>query len=66
MRNVSFSGNAFSNVTVQCANPLSVLHTQATRSRTWTLDTQQRLPFLGRARVVEAVRRMQRAFADLQ
>ena len=34
---------------------LSVLHTQATRSRTWTLDTQQRLPFLGRARVVESV-----------
>jgi hypothetical protein len=55
MRNVTFAGNVFNNVSVSCANPLSVLHTQSTRSRIWTLDTQQRLPFLGRARVVESV-----------
>jgi hypothetical protein len=55
MRNVTFAGNVFNNVGVQTANPLSVLHTQSTRSRTWTLDTAQRLPFQGRARVVESV-----------
>jgi hypothetical protein len=55
MRNVTFAGNAFNGVDTEAANPLSVLHTQSTRTRTWTLDTNSRLPFLGRARVVESV-----------
>ena len=54
-RNVTFAGNVFNNVDVPVANPLSVLHTQSTRTRTWTVDTAVRLPFLGRARVVESV-----------
>ncbi len=54
-RNVTFAGNVFNNVDVPVANPLSVLHTQSSRTRTWTVDTASRLPFLGRARVVESV-----------
>jgi hypothetical protein len=54
-RNVTFAGNVFNNVDVPVANPLSVLHTQSTRTRTWTVDTASRLPFLGRARVIESV-----------
>jgi hypothetical protein len=55
MRNVNFVANTFNNVNVPTANPLMVVHTQSTRSRTWTLDTDGRLPFMGRARVVESV-----------
>ena len=55
MRNVTFSANAFNGVNVQAVNPLTVVHTQSTRTRTWTLNTDQKLPFLGRARVVESV-----------
>ena len=55
MRNVNFVANTFNNVNVPTANPLMVVHTQSTRSRTWTLDTDGRLPFMGRASVVESV-----------
>jgi hypothetical protein len=55
MRNVTFSANVFNGVTVQAVNPLTVVHTQSTRARTWTLNTDQQLPFAGRARVVESV-----------
>lgn len=55
MRNVTFAANAFNGVTTEAENPLTVRFTQATRTRTWTLNTDQRLPFVGRARAVESV-----------
>jgi hypothetical protein len=55
MRNVSFIANSFYNIGVPVANPLTVRHTQSTRSRTWTLNSEERLPFRGRAMVVESV-----------
>lgn len=55
MRNITFAANVFNGVTTEAENPLTVRFTQATRARTWTLNTDQRLPFLGRARAVESV-----------
>jgi hypothetical protein len=55
MRNVNFTGNVFNGVTEQVFNPLSVAHTQSTRDKTWTVDTEGLLPFEGWARVVESI-----------
>ena len=55
MRNVVFSGNTFNNITTPSANPLTVVHAQSGRARTWTLDTDERLAFRGRAMAVDAI-----------
>jgi hypothetical protein len=55
MRNVSFVANTFNNIDVPTSNPLKVEHVQSARSRTWTLNTSERLPFRGRAMGVDSV-----------
>ena len=55
MRNVTFTGNVFHGVTTECRNPLPVLHTQSTLNNIWVADTETKLPFSGRARVIESV-----------
>jgi hypothetical protein len=55
MRNITFAANTFNNVDVTAVNPMTVVHTQAAPSRTWTLNTGSALPFAGSARVVESV-----------
>ena len=54
-KDVEFLGNSFHNVSVQVSNPLWVDHTQASQSTVWTIGTDGRLPFQGRARKVDSV-----------
>lgn len=54
-KNVDFSGNSFHAVTQQAANPLRVIHDEATPSQTWQVPTDAALPFGGWARAVDAV-----------
>ncbi len=54
-RKVVFTGNVFHGVNQEIANPASLTHSQATADRLWVADTGSFLPFLGRARAVEAV-----------
>ncbi|SEM70011.1 Pectate lyase superfamily protein [Loktanella fryxellensis] len=55
MRQVSFAGNVFHGVTTMTANPAVLTHTQATAATSWVARTDPYLPFLGRARFVDAV-----------
>jgi hypothetical protein len=53
MRNITFQGNVFNGINEMVANPSNLSHTQSTASSTWVLDTEEHLPFLGWARVIE-------------
>ena len=55
MKNVTFTGNSFHNVSDQVSSPLTLRHTEASPSATWVIDTQQKLPFGARAQSVDAV-----------
>jgi hypothetical protein len=55
MRNVTFLGNVFNNIDVQTANPLSVNVSRSTRSKVWTLNSDEKLPFRGRVLNVDSV-----------
>lgn len=55
MRNVVFDNNVFHGVSTETKNPLSVVHNQTTASSTWTLQTDERLPFDAWTRKIEAI-----------
>lgn len=55
MRNITFAGNVFHGVNEEVRNPMSLSHSQSTPAQGWVIDTGTTLPFLGRARTVEAV-----------
>ena len=54
-RGLVFSDNVYHNVNLPAFNPAFLEHQQATEATTWTLDTDQTLPFGGPARFVDAV-----------
>ncbi len=54
-RGLEFAGNTFHNVNERVANPVTLSHTQATEATTWVMDTDDFLPFGGRAKYVESV-----------
>lgn len=55
MKDVTFAGNSFHSVTKQVANPLRVQFTQNTAAKTWTIGTNDELPFGAWARNVDAI-----------
>ncbi|CUH77284.1 Pectate lyase superfamily protein [Tritonibacter multivorans] len=54
-RDVFFEGNTFHNVSANVMNPLRINHDQSSKSATWRIGTDNRLPFQGWARGVDAV-----------
>ncbi|WP_139280678.1 hypothetical protein [Shimia gijangensis] len=54
-KNILFEGNTFHAVDTPCFNPLVVTHTQNTAAQTWTVDSDDRLPFGGQTRTIESV-----------
>jgi len=54
-KDVTYSGNSYHQVTRQVSNPLRVEHTQNTAASTWTIGTNQELPFDGRVMGVDSV-----------
>lgn len=52
---VFFESNTFHNITYESASPLRLEYVQASAAATWTVETNLRLPFEGRARKVDAV-----------
>ncbi|MFW2542977.1 glycosyl hydrolase family 28-related protein [Primorskyibacter sp. 2E107] len=55
MKNVYFTGNTYHNVTSGAENPLLVTHSQNSHAQVWQVDTDNRLPFGGRALEVESL-----------
>lgn len=54
-RSVWFKGNSYHNVRQHAENPLVLSHTQSSNSRTWTVETDNRLPFEGFCQFVDSV-----------
>ncbi|MEQ9694366.1 glycosyl hydrolase family 28-related protein [Shimia sp. SDUM112013] len=54
-KHVLVEGNTFHAIATPCYNPLQVDFEQSTPQRTWVVDLEDKLPFGGRARTVEAV-----------
>ncbi|WP_270727395.1 right-handed parallel beta-helix repeat-containing protein [Shimia sp. Alg240-R146] len=54
-KNVLFAGNTFHNVVTGAHNPLRVQHDQNSHQSTWTVRTEGKLPFGGRARGVDGL-----------
>lgn len=54
-KNILWDGNTYHAVTTPVYNPLLVEHDQNSANTTWDVDTEDQLPFSGRARRVEAV-----------
>ena len=55
MRNIQWEGNTYNGVNTSTANPVYVGHTQSTASTTWTIDSDERLPFEGYSRKCSSV-----------
>ncbi|WP_146590060.1 right-handed parallel beta-helix repeat-containing protein [Puniceibacterium confluentis] len=55
MKKVTFAGNTFNNIEYAVANPLIVSHSQNTHAQIWQVDTENKLPFSGFAKDVDAV-----------
>jgi hypothetical protein len=55
MRNIIFEGNAFNGVNNPTRNPHIDVHVQSSPDQTWTVDTQNYLPFDGHARTIDAL-----------
>lgn len=55
MKDVSFNGNSFHNVSEQVSNPLKLKHTEGSVASTWDVDTAGLLPFQGNARSLDSV-----------
>ncbi|WP_281972497.1 glycosyl hydrolase family 28-related protein [Ruegeria faecimaris] len=53
--NVTFENNTFHGVTAKTANPLRVRHAQNTAATAWTVSSEDRLPFGGKARSCDSV-----------
>ena len=54
-RNVSFENNTFHGIDTHSASPVRVRHSQNSASSAWTISSQDRLPFGGRARGCDAI-----------
>ena len=54
-KDVYFEGNSFHNISEQAHNPLIVEHTQNSNASTWTIDTDNKLPFDGFCRFIDSV-----------
>ncbi|OIQ35333.1 MAG: hypothetical protein BM559_02155 [Roseobacter sp. MedPE-SWchi] len=54
-KSVFFEGNTFHGITTPVASPMRIRHEQATVASSWTVSTAGAMPFLGRARAVDAV-----------
>ena len=54
-KDVYFAGNSYHNVDEQAHNPLHIDFTQNSNAQTWTIDTNNRLPFQSFCRFVDAV-----------
>lgn len=55
MRNITFQGNTFNGITNQTRNPHVDTHIESSVDQTWTIDTQEYLPFGGWARTIDAL-----------
>ncbi len=55
MKNVEFHGNSFHGVMAQVSNPLRLRHYENTTAQTWVVDTNDELPFGGRALLVDSI-----------
>jgi len=53
--NVTFQNNTYNGIDAKVANPLRVRHGQNTAAQTWTIDSDDRLPFGAKARGCDAV-----------
>lgn len=53
--NVTFENNTYHGIGTHTQNPLRVRHTQNSASSSWTVASQGRLPFGGKARACDAV-----------
>ncbi|MEM6758596.1 MAG: glycosyl hydrolase family 28-related protein [Pseudomonadota bacterium] len=54
-KDVFFEGNSFHNISEQAHNPLIIDHTQNSNASTWTIGTDNKLPFDGYCRFIDAV-----------
>jgi hypothetical protein len=54
-RNVVFMNNTYNGISDQTFSPVTINHTQSSNATTWTIDTDDVLPFGGFARNVTAV-----------
>lgn len=54
-KNVVFDSNTFHNVSTSVSNPLRIIHSQASESSGWTIDTDNQLPFGGYTRGVDSL-----------
>lgn len=52
---IQFMGNNYNNVDTKTENPLHVTHAQNATAKTWTVKSNDALPFMGYARDVEGV-----------
>jgi hypothetical protein len=55
MKDVSFYGNSFHNVSEQVSNPLRIRHSVSTAASTWVIDTEGLLPFEGHTLSLDSV-----------
>ena len=55
IRNVTFAGNAFHNVTTSVASPLALQHTEGSAQAAWIVSPAPKLPFGAWAQTVESV-----------
>ncbi|AFO88407.1 right-handed parallel beta-helix repeat-containing protein [Phaeobacter inhibens] len=54
-KSIFYEGNTYHNVSAAVANPLRIEHVQGSTAKTWTVDTDDALPFRGQARGVDSV-----------
>lgn len=54
-RNVIFEGNTFNSINTPTYNPLVLNHNEQSDTQVWTVDSNDRLPFQGRARFVSGL-----------
>ncbi|GGG71371.1 hypothetical protein GCM10011415_19010 [Salipiger pallidus] len=55
MRDIFFDGNTYLNISRGASNPLMVKHSQNAHNQTWVVNTEDRLPFEGRAQEIESM-----------
>ena len=55
MRDVNFTANSFHGVVNRVSNPLRMKHTEGSVATTWTVDTNEKLPFNGQTLAVDSV-----------
>jgi hypothetical protein len=55
MREIDFVGNSFHGVSERVSNPVRISHTEASVATTWTVGTDDQLPFKGQALAVDSV-----------